>query len=71
MEKLKKFLSKRGSQTALAKSIGAQISDVNAWCNGRRKIPPHFCKPIEEFTHGELTVKDLRPKDWMRYWPDS
>ena len=70
MNKLKEYLLRnRIRQTDIAKFIGSYQSDISKFCNGKKNIPPHFCKPIEEFTCGEVTVRDLRPKDWKRYWP--
>lgn len=71
MNKLKKFTSKRGRQKELVIALGAPQPEVSRWCSGHKKVPPRYCKKIEEFSNGEITVKDLRPDDWMDYWPES
>lgn len=71
MNKLKNFLSRRrGSQRELARFLGAHQPDVSKWCAGH-PVPVRYCKKIEFFTHGEITVRDLRPDDWRFYWPEQ
>lgn len=71
MNKLKNFISKRrGSQLELARFLGAHQPDVSKWCVGHA-VPVKYCKKIEEFTNGAVTVRDLRPHDWQFYWPES
>ena len=71
MNKLKKFMkSSKITQADMAIAIGAHQPDVSRWVNGKKNVPVRYCKKIEEFTRGELSVIDLRPKDWKLYWPN-
>jgi DNA-binding transcriptional regulator YdaS (Cro superfamily) len=55
-----------GGQTALAKAIATADRPVKqghvwSWLRRNRKVPPEFCRPIEEATNGQVTRYDLRP----------
>lgn len=69
---LEQYFSKYGwgSQTRLADSIGAFYPDVSNWKKGKTFPPSKYCKAIELATGGEVTVKDLRPHDWIVFWPE-
>lgn len=68
--KLEKYLSKHGSQSELARAIGAQPQLIWQWSTGVRKIPIERCYPIEVATNGSVTRQDLRPDDWQAIWPE-
>lgn len=61
---------KRGRQAWLEKEICAPQPDVSCWVRGKRPVPVWRCLMIEQATDGQVTRKELRPKDWMRYWPE-
>lgn len=61
---------KRGRQAWLVKELGAPQPDVSCWVRGKRPVPVLRCLAIERATDGLVTRKDLRPNDWMRYWPE-
>ncbi|MDW3688867.1 YdaS family helix-turn-helix protein [Cupriavidus sp. CV2] len=68
---LKTYLSQeRGRARKIARAIGAHQPDVSRWISGARPVPIRFGWPIEKATNGEVTRKDLFPKDWQTYWPD-
>lgn len=68
---LKIYLSKeRGRQSVLAKAIGAHAPDISRWADGSRPIPIPFAPKIEIATDGEVSRKDLFPKDWYEIWPE-
>lgn len=50
-----------GSQSLLAKAIGAHKVLVNQWVLGQRPIPARWCIPIEQATGGAVTRYQLRP----------
>ncbi len=60
----------RGGKTKLAAAIGAHASDVSDWVSGSRSVPAHRCPEIERATSGAVTRRDLRPRDWMKFWPE-
>lgn len=68
--KLSNYLSLHGSQTELARAIGAQPQLIWQWSTGVRKIPIERCVPIERATNGAVTRQDLRPEDWQDIWPE-
>lgn len=56
-----------GSPAKLAAAVGA--NSTAAVCNWEhRSIPADMAKTIEALTG--ISVKELRPNDWQRYWPD-
>lgn len=60
-----------GGQTALAKSIGLSQPYIYNWLTRSNGIPPaEYCSLIEKSTNGQVTRKDLRPKDWHLIWPE-
>lgn len=68
--KLSDYLNSHGSQSVLARGIGAQPQLVWQWVKGVRPVPVSRCLPIEHFTAGAVTRKDLRPDDWHEIWPE-
>lgn len=50
-----------GSQSGLAKAIGAPPALVWQWVHGQRPIAAKWCIPIETATGGQVTRHDLRP----------
>ena len=62
--------SERGRAKALAKAIDVPPSFVSKMVNGEKSVPAEHCRAIERFTNGEVTCRDLRPKDWHKYWPE-
>ena len=59
-----------GSQAEMARKLGIPPAMVNQWIKGRRPIPAEYCKAIELFTEGEVTVMSLLPKRWQKIWPE-
>lgn len=60
----------RGARSKLAAAIGAHRPDLSDWINGSRVVPAHRCLAIERATGGVVTRRDLRPQDWMKFWPE-
>jgi DNA-binding transcriptional regulator YdaS (Cro superfamily) len=67
---LKKYLSTRGRQSALAAATGLSPAFIWQMANGLKSVPVAHCVAIEVATGGEVSRKDLRPNDWHRVWPD-
>lgn len=61
-----------GGATAVAKLLGLENPQaVSNW--KKRGIPPEHCPAIETAVRtagGDISRRDLRPKDWQRYWPE-
>lgn len=38
--------------------------------NGEKAVPAEHCRTIVDFTNGAVTVQELRPNDWQKYWPE-
>jgi DNA-binding transcriptional regulator YdaS (Cro superfamily) len=60
-------IDKAGTAKALADLLGVTSQVVSNWKT--RGVPPEQCKAIEAATG--VSVKDLRPDDWSRYWPEA
>lgn len=56
-------------QRAFAKKIGRPESDVSTWVNKKVPVPVKYCRQIVEETNGMVRFRDLRPDDYMIYWP--
>jgi DNA-binding transcriptional regulator YdaS (Cro superfamily) len=59
----------RGRAMALAKCICVPPSFVSKMLSGEKAIPAEHCKAIHAFTGGEVTLQELRPDDWQKFWP--
>jgi DNA-binding transcriptional regulator YdaS (Cro superfamily) len=63
-----------GNQAALARALGVTPATVGQWLKPDvrtgREVPPKQCVRIEQLTQGAVTRRDLRPKDWLEYWPE-
>jgi len=56
-----------GSPAKLAAAVGAK--STAAVCNWEhRSIPADMAKTVEGLTG--ISVRELRPNDWHRYWPE-
>jgi DNA-binding transcriptional regulator YdaS (Cro superfamily) len=62
--------SKYGRGKLLAESIGVPQSFVSKMANGEKAIPAEHCKAIFRFTEGQVTLQEMRPNDWHKYWPE-
>lgn len=68
MTPLDKAIELAGGPSELARKIGAKPNQVNNWRS--RGVSVRFCWPIEKAVNGQVTRKDLRPKDWQLIWPE-
>ena len=68
--KLIEYVKSHGSQRGLADKIGITPVLISQWANELRPVPPERCVEIERATHGHVSRKDLRPKDWHKIWPE-
>lgn len=68
MTPLDKAIELASGPSELARKIGAKPNQVNNWRS--RGVPVCFCWLIEKAVNGQVTRKDLRPKDWQFIWPD-
>ena len=59
-----------GGQAELGRRLGVSPAAINQWSAGRRPIPAGRCVAIEKVTDGVVRRWDLRPYDWMHYWPE-
>ncbi|ARK91096.1 transcriptional regulator [Burkholderia pseudomallei] len=57
-----------GSAAALATCLGVTKAAVSQW--KRLGVPVRHCVAIERLTSGDVTRRDLRPKDWHLIWPE-
>ena len=60
----------RGRGLLLAKTLGVKPPTVSDWITGKKQVPLERCMPIETATGGEVTRRDLRPKDHHIHWPE-
>ncbi|MES2787642.1 MAG: YdaS family helix-turn-helix protein [Pseudomonadota bacterium] len=64
------LLKSATSQSCFARLIGVRPAVLYQWIKGIRPIPIARCLAIEEATKGEVSRRDLRPRDWQDIWPD-
>lgn len=59
-----------GGMATLARMLGVSPPTVHEWKTHRRPVPAARCMSIVQMTKGAVTVKELRPDDWQKYWPE-
>lgn len=62
--------SERGRAMALAKAIDVPPSFVSKMMSGEKPIPAEHCRAINAFTDGAVTIQEMRPLDWHKFWPE-
>jgi DNA-binding transcriptional regulator YdaS (Cro superfamily) len=58
------------SLEGLGALLGVTKGAVSQWKSPGRAVPVEHCLTIEKLTHGAVTRRDLRPKDFHKFWPD-
>lgn len=59
-----------GGLSALAELVGVSPPTVHEWKTGKRPVPVLRCVSISIATGGVVTLKELRPDDWQKIWPE-
>ncbi|MBI0164777.1 transcriptional regulator [Snodgrassella alvi] len=69
---LKSYLDSRprGEAKRLAMGVNDYPSNISLWKSGKKSIPVSKCLLLESLTNGEVSRKELRPKDYRKYWPE-
>ena len=60
----------RGRAAALAAYLGVSQPFMSEVITGEKAIPTKHCKAIFAFTAGLVTLQEMRPNDWQKYWPE-
>lgn len=55
---------------ALATHLKLPPSFVSKMLNGTKAIPAEHCRAIYTLTGGAVTLPEMRPADWHKYWPE-
>lgn len=55
--------------TVVAQRLGETTQCVNNWV-ARGQVPVEKCREVERALDGQASLRDLRPRDWMRIWPE-
>mgnify|MGYP003352363336 FL=1 len=56
------------SISGLARDLGLRRQNIQGWkTNG---IPARYCPQLEQMTGGKVSRKEMRPNDWMQFWPE-
>lgn len=63
--------STRGNGAALARALGISPSHLSQIAKDSSGVSPDRCVAIVRATGGAVTLKELRPKDWRRIWPQD
>lgn len=71
---LRRAIEIAGSQRALATELQISPVAVGHWLldidhKSHRDVPPKQCVRIEQITHGQVGRRELRPHDWLEWWP--
>ncbi len=53
-----------------AASAGTTVGHLRNCAYGHRRMHPSLCLAIERLTAGQVTRRELRPKDAEAIWPD-
>jgi len=64
---LEEAISRFDTLKVFAEKVGAEdYRTVQQW--RKNGVPAKYCKKIESLTG--VSPKDLRPDDWLDYWPE-
>ncbi len=71
---LRRAIEIAGSQRALATELQISPVAVGHWLldvdhKSHRDVPPKQCVRIEQITRGQVMRRELRPHDWLEWWP--
>ena len=58
------------SQRQLAKTLEVSEQALRNYRMGKQNLPVKLCVQIEQMTGGKVTRKEMRPNDWMQFWPE-
>ena len=67
---IEKAADEVGGLTKLARMLGVSPPTVHEWKTKRRPVPASQCKSIVGLANGKVTLQELRPTDWQKYWPE-
>jgi DNA-binding transcriptional regulator YdaS (Cro superfamily) len=59
-----------GTQVALAQELNVTPSFINQIRSGLRPVPISICPAMARLSKGSVSLKDLRPNDWKKIWPE-
>jgi len=59
-----------GGLTKLADIAGVSVPTAHEWKTQKRPVPIARCVAVSNATHGQVTLKELRPNDWQQIWPE-
>ena len=69
--KLSEYLSEfKISQQDAAIGIGVSAGRVGHFCRGEDIPPPKVCVRIERWSNGRVARPELRPDDFLDFWPE-
>lgn len=57
-----------GGRVKLAEKLGVERTAIGNWKT--RGIPAEHCQEILRLTSGRVTLQQMRPNDWHKYWPE-
>lgn len=67
---IKKAIDLLGGVVATKNALNLETyQTVQQWVKAN-SIPAKYCRTIEDLLSGEVTRKQLRPNDWIVYWPE-
>jgi DNA-binding transcriptional regulator YdaS (Cro superfamily) len=59
-----------GGPVKAAEALGVErYQTVQSWV--KHQVPAAYCQQIVRLLPGQISLKELRPDDWERYWPDA
>lgn len=62
--------AQKGRSIALSRLINVPPSFVTKMAKKEKEVPAEHCRAIVDFTDGAVTVQELRPNDWFKYWQE-
>lgn len=69
--KLAEYLSKNQiSQDEAGKAVSVSAGRIGHFSRGEDLPPPKICVRIEKWTGGQVSRRELRPNDYLDFWPE-
>ena len=63
-------VAEAGSLAQFSRDVGVSINVAWQWKEGKRPVPAVHCQRVVQVAKNKISLKEVRPNDWKRLWPD-
>lgn len=63
-------INESGGLSKFAQEVGVSVNTAWQWKESVRKVPAAHCKAVVRASNNKVSLKELRPVDWQKFWPE-